>query len=33
MNPPSARADYEHHALVRGDMQTGVYGCYQPPAI
>jgi hypothetical protein len=24
------RAEYEHAALLRGDMATGIYGRYQP---
>lgn len=28
-----ARADWEHRALCRGDMATGVYGRYQPPRV
>ena len=27
-----ARADYEHHALLRGDIHVGVYGTYPPPS-
>lgn len=26
----AARADYEHNALLRGDIATGVYGTFQP---
>ena len=26
-----ARADYEHNALMDGDMETGLYGQFQPP--
>jgi hypothetical protein len=27
----AARADYEHHALARGDLKTWMYGQFQPP--
>jgi hypothetical protein len=29
----AARADYEHNALLRGDMATGIYGAFQPKAL
>lgn len=29
----AARADYEHAALLRGDIRTGVYGQFQPKGL